>query len=103
MRPVAANTPRGSIPYGHELPNHDCELDQETGAGTCSQIVRYNAVSDAEGDMLKFDQFGETFSKPVYLPVFQTAGSTELAATFVVEQAIAPFGNVGLGDEVVLD
>ena len=46
-----------------------------------------DAVSDAEGDMLKFDHFGETFSKPVYLPVFQTAGALDLAAALAAEHA----------------
>ncbi|CAN0121210.1 unnamed protein product, partial [Phaeothamnion confervicola] len=41
-----------------------------------NQMRQSDVISNAEKDMLKFHSFGG-FSKPVYLPIFQTAGSVE--------------------------
>ena len=47
-----------------------------------------DVIGDQERDVLKFDRF-DGFSKPVYLPVFQTAGALDRAVSLGVECATA--------------
>src|SRR5690606_22638643 len=49
---------------------------------------RSDIISNAERDTLKFDRF-DWLSKPVYLPVLQTAGCVERALHLTVQTAAA--------------
>eukprot|EP00611_Tribonema_gayanum_P022145 TRINITY_DN4392_c0_g1_i8.p1 TRINITY_DN4392_c0_g1~~TRINITY_DN4392_c0_g1_i8.p1 ORF type:complete len:2019 (+),score=952.03 TRINITY_DN4392_c0_g1_i8:563-6058(+) len=51
-----------------------------------NQMRLSDVISNAEQDMLKFHKF-TGFSKPVYLPIFQTAGSVELAVNIMADEA----------------
>ncbi|CAM9094798.1 unnamed protein product [Ascophyllum nodosum] len=49
-----------------------------------NNMRRSDVISNAEQGILKFHSFAG-FAKPVYLPIFQTAGSVELAMSMIAE------------------
>ncbi|CAM9568890.1 unnamed protein product [Chrysoparadoxa australica] len=53
-----------------------------------NQMRLTDVISNAEQDMLKFHSFGG-FAKPVYLPIFQTAGSVERSLAIINASAQA--------------
>lgn len=50
-----------------------------------NQMRLSDVISNAERDMLKFHSFTNA-SKPVYLPIFQTAGCVERAVAVMVDE-----------------
>jgi hypothetical protein len=41
------NLPKGELPEGHELPNHDCPSDKPDHEG-CGATLKFNTINDAE-------------------------------------------------------
>ncbi|CAB1098159.1 GT48 [Ectocarpus sp. CCAP 1310/34] len=95
---VGGGSTAASVPNGRRQNNHPREFVREfldlrtqkwaTFAAVWNEVInnmRYSdVISNAEQGILKFHSFAG-FAKPVYLPIFQTAGSVELALSMFDE------------------